>query len=206
MPPKTVPAAEPIIARIRRLTVDRSTPLLVAIDGPSGAGKSTIANAVAAAVGCVVVPGDDFFAAAITDAGWNERNAAERARDVIDWRRLRSEALEPLIVGQSARWHAFDFEAGPRADGAYRMSETWVQRESAAVIVLDGAYSSRPELGDLIDLSVFVDAPAHVRRARLAGREQPDFLDAWHARWDQAEAHFFTHVRPRAAFDLVVAG
>ena len=43
-------------------------------------------------------------------AGWEARDPAVRAADAIDWRRLRTEVLEPLIAGQPARWHAFDYK------------------------------------------------------------------------------------------------
>ncbi len=38
---------------------------------------------------------------------------AGRARErVIDWRRLRAEALEPIATGGVATWHPFDFAIG----------------------------------------------------------------------------------------------
>jgi hypothetical protein len=86
----------------------------------------------------------------------------------------------------------------------YAMRTDFVEREPAAVIVLDGAYSTRPELADLIDLSVLTDVPVAVRHARLAAREDKQFLPAWHARWDAAEEYYLTQVRPKAVFDLVV--
>src|SRR5687768_3397850 len=107
-------AAATLLAAIHQRRADRSTPLLVALDGPSGAGKSTLAALVAEQLDAVHIPSDDFFAAEITDAAWAARDPAARARDAIDWRRLRSEVLEPLLARQPARWHAFDFEAGLR--------------------------------------------------------------------------------------------
>jgi len=74
------------------------------------------------------------------------------------------------------------------------------------VIILDGAYSARAELADLVDLSVLIDVPAVIRERRLAAREEPAFLAAWHARWDIAEAFYFTHLRPATSFDLIVDG
>ena len=183
----------------------RGAPILVAVDGASGAGKSSLAAAVAALVEAVVVGSDDFFAASITNAEWEGRSPEERAREAIDWRRMRRDALEPLLAGRAARWRPFDFGAGPRADGTYALSNQVEERKPAPVIILEGAYSSRPELADLIAISVLVEAPADVREARLRARENPQFLLAWHGRWDEAEAHYFRIVRPRARFDLVVA-
>jgi uridine kinase len=150
-----------------------------------------------------LIPSDDFYAAYISDAEWESRSAQQKALDVIDWRRLRADALEPLLAGQPARWHPFDFEK-LRSDGTYPLSKTVVERPSAAVIVLDGAYSTRPELLDLIDLTVLMDVPIAERHRRLAAREPADFLASWHARWDESEAYYFAQVRPPSAFDLVV--
>jgi uridine kinase len=195
-----------ILARIEQLRRAREGPTVVALDGPSGAGKSTVANALAGAAPAdtTIVPSDDFFAAELTAADWDARSAGERARDAIDWRRLRRTALEPLRAGRPAIWHPFDFAAGEQANGSYLMSTATVRREPASVIVLEGAYASRPELADLLDLSVLVDAPAAVRQQRLAARESAEFLAAWHRRWDAAEAYYFAEVRPAASFDVVV--
>jgi hypothetical protein len=38
----------------------------------------------------------------------------------------------------------------------------------------------------------------------VQAREEQEFLVAWHARWDPAEEVYFTQIRPRSAFDLVV--
>ncbi|MCC6803923.1 MAG: hypothetical protein IT319_13655 [Anaerolineae bacterium] len=196
-------AAAGVIGAAVRARLHAGTPFLVALDGGSGAGKSTLAAIIAAEFDAALVQGDDFYASDIPDAAWESRTAAERARDVIDWRRLRAEALEPLLTGQLARWRTFDF-TGLRPDGTYPMRSDLVECQPAGVIVLDGAYSARPELADLIDLSVLVDVPVAVRHARLAAREAADFLTVWHARWDAAEAYYFAQVRPKSSFDLVV--
>ncbi len=193
-----------MLFRIEQLLNSRHAPIVVALDGPSGSGKSSLARELAASTRATVIPTDDFFAAELTAADWDARSAAERARDALDWRRLRQSALEPLRAGQRALWYPFDFAAGVRPDGSYSMSTTAVRREPAPVVIVEGAYCTRPELADLIDLAVLVDAPAAIRHERLAAREEPAFLEAWHRRWDDAEAFYFTHVRPAASFDLVV--
>ena len=179
-------------------------PMLVAFDGGSGSGKSTLAVLVATELDAAIVPGDDFFAAEVTDAEWDALSPSERAAAAIDWRRLRVEALEPLLAGRIASWHPFDFAAGTRPDGTYPMAADAVTRKPSSVIVLDGAYSCRPEIADLIELAVLVDLPIDERHRRIAAREETSFSDAWHARWDAAEDYYFTHVRPATSFDLVV--
>lgn len=70
--------------------------------------------------------------------------------------------------------------------------------------MLEGAYSSRPEIADLVALSVLVDAPVSVCHERLSAREDKEFLRSWHARRDAAQGYYFSKVRPRSSFDLVV--
>jgi uridine kinase len=160
---------------------------------------------VAAEVGGAVVPADDFFAAEIPATGWDARRPGECAADALDWRRLRRDALEPLLDGRLARWYAFDFKAGMRADGTYLLQATPTECAPAAIVIVDGAYTARPELADLVGLAVLVTASPEARRARLATREDAAFLGAWYARWGKAEAHYFTRVCTPDRFDMVVA-
>jgi uridine kinase len=198
------PAAALVAAGSTRALTRKGGPVVVAIDGASGAGKSSLASAVAGIIVATVVPSDDFFATGIPSAAWDRRSPADRVRDAIDWRRLRQEALEPLLAGEPARWKAFDFTA-QRPDGSYPVASEFTECAAAPVILLDGAYSSRPELADLISLSVLVEVSAGVREARLRAREEAAFLREWHERWDAAEAYYFEKVRPRSSFDLVVS-
>lgn len=74
----------------------------------------------------------------------------------------------------------------------------------AAVVILEGAYSARPELADLLDLRVLLDAPLATRMRRLSQREGDSYRDDWFARWDEAEQHYFGTVMRADAFDLVL--
>jgi len=198
-----VTEASLLVAEIEARLRGRSRPLLVAIDGPSGSGKSELAALVAGALDAVVVPTDDFYAAHIGDAEWDARTPAERAADAIDWRRLMAEAVEPLLAGRTATWHPFDFDA-KRPDGTFQRATSPTTRDPAAVVVLDGAYSSRPELADVIDFSVFVEVPAAERHRRLVERDGEAYTDAWERRWKAAEDYYFGAVMPPSAFDFVV--
>lgn len=170
-------------------------PRLVALDGPSGAGKSSLTRAVAARIGGAVLDGDDFYSgppAGSTDeaVGWE---------GVIDWRRLRAEALEPLLAGRAARYRRYDWHAD---DGS--LEPRPVRIKPGAPLLLDGVYSARPELADLVELAVFVDVPEQLARARTAARDgsRDPREDAWRA----AERDYFARVRTPSSFDLRVPG
>ena len=70
-------------------------------------------------------------------------------------------------------------------------------------MVLEGVYAARPELADLIDLAVLVEADPAVRRARRAGSAR---RPGWTRFWDRGEDYYFRVVRPPDGFDLRVSG
>lgn len=197
-------ACAAIVEVVIQSTASGQVPLVVAIDGRSGTGKSTLASLVAKETRAAVVLLDDFFAASIPDADWDRMTVEERGANVFDWARIRSEAMVPLLAGRVARWRPFDFDSGQRADGTYGMKTKATEVEPASVILLDGAYSAGPQLTDLVDLTVLVELSEEERWARLARREEAEFLAQWRVRWTAVEDFYFSNVRPRSLFDLSV--
>ena len=188
-------AVDLVRARIETLSAGRDV-VVVALDGRSGAGKSTFAARLVEGLDAVVVEGDDFYAGGSEEA-WRGMSPAERAAHCIDWRRQRP-VLEALRAARPATWQPYDWET---FDG--RLAEA-VTAEPAPIVVLEGAYSARPELADLLDLRVLLDPPDDVRRAQLRGREGDEYVDGWEALWASAEVHHFGVVMPPDRFDLVV--
>ena len=109
-----------------------------------------------------------------------------------------------------AAYHPFDWAAWARAQQTPELrveiglAGTVLTLNPATLIVLDGVYSARPELADLVELKVLVEVSDVVRRQRLIVREGQDYMKVWHARWDAAEDYYFTQVCPRESFDFVV--
>ncbi len=184
--------------RIGVLRQGSQSPVLVALDGRSGAGKSTLAHHVGAAVGALVIDGDDFYRGG-SDAYWDAMEPAVKVDLVIDWRRQHA-VLECLRRGQPATWRPYDWEAD---DGRLAAEITG---DPAGTVILDGAYSARPELAHLFDLRVLLEVPRPVRRERLLRREGEVYRAAWEARWNRAEDLYFGKLVPPAAFDLVLDG
>lgn len=199
-----------LLARLREAIDVGDEPVFVGIDGRSGAGKSTLAAAVSSGLTrasgdadvVTVIDGDDFYAGGSARA-WDARTPAEQAARVIDWRRQRG-VLEQLRQRGVAEWYPFDWGAEDwDCDVVPLVREPTVAR-AVSVLILDGAYSCRPELHDLLDLRVLLDTPRDVRRQRLLDREGEAYRADWEARWSMAEEHYFTTVMPPACFDLVL--
>lgn len=69
------------------------------------------------------------------------------------------------------------------------------------VVILEGVYAARPELGDLIDLKVVVTVSDALRETRLLAREAG--IGPWERQWHEAEVHYFTQVMPPERFDFI---
>jgi uridine kinase len=192
-------ALETLLAAVAT-TAPKSGPMVVALDGRSGTGKSTLAAALALEVDACLVHGDDFYSSTVARLTAAEREAlsdAEVAASVLDWSRLRTEALEPLVAARPAIFRPYDWQ---RNDGSLAA----VQRiGEAGLVVLEGIYTARPELSDLVDLAVRVEADPAVRWSRLTGR--PDD-PRWTRFWERGEDYYFRVVRPPSGFDLLVSG
>lgn len=169
------------------------SPLVAAIDGRSGSGKSTLAQRLADELNAAVIEGDDFYAGG---TGLRGDSPAARAAACIDWRRQRH-VLAALRSGRTACWWPFDWDA---FDGRSCAQPTEVSPRP--VIILEGVYSARPELADLVDLRVLVSVPDDVRMARLVAREGA--IGPWERQWHEAEDHYFAAIMPDSRFDVVL--
>ncbi len=187
------------VLRVERIVALRSAgvdPVVVALDGRSGAGKSSVATVVSGTLECVVIDGDDFYRGG-SDAFWDAMSAEEKTDQVIEWRRQRR-TLETLRQRRAVSWCPYDWAAD---DG--RLGPP-MSAGPAGVVLLEGAYSARPELRDLLDLRALLDVPTEVRRDRLLAREGEAYRAAWEDRWCAAEDYYFSVVMPPTAFDVVL--
>ncbi len=204
-------SAAELIARLHALLEAGHNPVFVGIDGRSGAGKSTLAATLASdligsgdrEVTVTVIEGDLFYSGGSADT-WDRRTAADKADLVIDWRRQRR-VLEQLRDDGVAEWRPFDWDADDWDADVVPLAEIPVVTQVARVVVLEGAYSCRPELHDLLDLRVLVDVPLELRSARLREREGDAYRADWEARWSVAEDHYFGSMMPPERFDLVLS-
>jgi uridine kinase len=189
-------AADVLCDRIGSLRAVASAPIVVVLDGRSAVGKSTLAQEVAARTAALAIDGDDFYRGG-DDAFWQARSPAEKVDLVIDWRRQRA-VLTKLRRGEPARWRPYDWGADDGRLGAE------VHAGPAAVVILDGAYSARPELADLCALRVLLHVSRRVRRERLLRREGERSRAERESRWAEAEDLYFDQVMPAESFDLVL--
>ena len=97
------------------------------------------------------------------------RSPAERASHVIDWRRQR-EVLQALRTTGRAEWRPFDWDADDWDSDIVPLRHEPFRCTATPVVLLEGAYSARPELHDLLDLRVLLHTPTDLRLRRLLER------------------------------------
>ncbi len=197
--------AQPLIETLYAEITQRDMSMFVALDGRSGSGKSTIAAIVADALGAdvvTVIEGDQFYAGG-SGAAWDRKSAEQKAAQVIDWQRQRL-MLNALRTEGVATWHGFDWHSDDWDADVVPLAPEPTHTTVAPVVLLEGAYSARPELSDLLDLRVLLEVPEVVRRAQLLGREGEAYRADWEARWLSAEKHYFETIMPPSSFDLIL--
>lgn len=174
--------AQQILARPPRLGRTR----LVAVDGPSGSGKTTFAERLARAFPfeVPVVHTDDFL------DGW--------ADQFTFWPRLERWLLTPLRSGRPGRYRRYDWLRG-------EFVGPWIEVTPVPVVILEGVSAARAEIRPELSLSVFVTAPAAVRRARALARDGMELLP-YLQKWWQGEDRHFTVDATADHVDLVVSG
>jgi uridine kinase len=182
---------------VELVTASPARPLVIALDGPSAAGTSTLGADLGVRLSASVVAGDDFYRDMPEEQRW-ALTAVQGVEEYFDWQRLRHEVLEPLRAGRPARYRPFSWLPGGGLD------ERWVRVEPTPIIVLEGVYTARPPLRDLVDLAVLVETATEERQRRLTVRGGGN--DDWWPRWGAAEDHYFTTICPRQSFDLVIPG
>lgn len=170
--------------------------VVVAIDGGGGAGKSTLAASIRDAMMTVsIVRVDDFYRPLHNDPR-AETDPGYAYLYHLDCGRIRDEALVPLRAGRRVRYQPIEWVSGEPLG--------WVEVERNPILVLEGVYSMRPELRDLIDVAVFVDTPRDLRRKRMSDRLQAG--SGWIDRWMAAEDWYLENLKPAESADLIVKG
>jgi hypothetical protein len=98
------------------------------------------------AIGGVSVLRDDHFFLPLNEYPAARLPPDEAYRLYFPWERMRDEALLPLRRGQTARYQRYDWETD-------RLNQ-WITVEPNELILIEGVYSTRPELRPLIDIAI----------------------------------------------------
>jgi uridine kinase len=156
--------------------------VLVGIGGHGGAGKSTLASQLAE-----VVPGTQLVA---TDAFWNGAS--------FELDRLRSDVVDVLLAGRTARPEEWNWHAAARRPGRTITPE--------GVVVIEGVCALHQMFRHDLDVRVWVDAPYGVRLERGLARDGEAARSTWTEVWIPNEEAYVRRDDPVRCAHLVVDG
>jgi uridine kinase len=189
------------------LTVQRPHPVRVGVDGFSAAGKSTLADELAAAVSdhgrtCLRADLDNF-----------KRPRAERPpgpagfyRGAWDLDAIRTVLLAPLGPNGNRQVQLTFFDQGNQTPVPVQVRSV----PADAVVIVDGGYLLRPELGDQLDFRIFVEIDFDLVLARGTARDAA-WMDSAQAAAERYRNYYIpgerlydAEVEPRTRADVIV--
>jgi uridine kinase len=171
---------------------------IVGIDGCGGAGKSRLATEVRLALASrgrdiSVVHMDDFY---LPSGLRNGTLACDAIGGAFDWQRLRDEVFTPLTTGQPGRYQRYDWPSDTLAE--------WHDVPNG-IVVVEGVYSTRVDLEQFYDFTVWVECPRPIRLARGIERDGEAARRKWEEEWMPAEDQYVNEQAPHTRADMVYA-
>ena len=168
----------PIMAKIAEHLPKK--PLVIAIDGRSCAGKSTLAAILSLIYPARVVHMDDFF---LPQALRTKERYGEPGGNV-HYERFKEEVLPYLRSGEAFSYRKFNCRLMDYA------GEVLIKK--APLIIVEGAYSLHPALGEYYDWAAFLDIEPEAQLKRLIKRNTPEMVQNFQEKWLPLEEKYFT--------------
>ena len=176
-------AANRILANALEVGPRCGSVILIGIDGRSGAGKTTLAGLISElahkrGLRIATIHNDELC------PGWDGLPAVpERLGDIA----------RQLSVSGTATYPTWDWYANTEGPEG--------QLPPSDLVILEGVASIDPGWAAMRSVSVWVEAPADIRKDRAIGRDGDGFAAHWDA-WATAEDCYYSATPPRA--DVVV--
>ena len=159
--------------------LEQKDQVIIAIEGGSASGKTTLGKELEQTFDCLVLHMDDFFLRP-------EQRTKERLEEPggnVDRERFYEEVIIPLQKGQKIEYRPFDC-------AAFTIQEPTIL-EAGKLVVVEGVYSTHPELGRYYDFSVFLEISSELQRERILKRNASDKAELFFTRWIPMEQKYF---------------
>ena len=105
------------------------------------------------------------------------------------------QVVEPLLAGRAGRYQRWDFDADVGAE--------WHPVPVGVPVIVEGVSATDVRLPVPWDITIWIEVPAAVRRARIAERDGPALRQRWLTDWIPMEEAYAADQRPWDRVDLV---
>ena len=182
-------AAAEITSVLDRLR-EEGRPLLMCIDGRCTSGKSTLARILAERTDANVVHADDFYlqphqrtAARYAEPGGNLDRERLLAEVIVPWRKTGAFCYRPYDAHEDTFAETICFARRP-------------------VTIIEGSYSSHPDLWPAYDLRVFLTTDRENQLRRVERRDGSAAVTEFRNQWIPLEELYFGSSHPEKRCDL----
>jgi hypothetical protein len=183
-----------VITKLALSLADQFPTPIILVDGRAGSGKSSFAEELRnelfrqSDAAPTLIHMDDLY------PGW-EGLAAGSAY-------LVQSILEPLSKAKPAAWQKWDWSFGGRGE-PNEPGNGWREFAGGNVLIVEGCGSLSRQSRELAQLSVWIEAPRDVRRARWQARDAGKFDEFWGI-WQAQEDHFFETEKSSHLADWII--
>ncbi len=180
-----------MINEIKNLISQKSNPV-IAIDGCCASGKTTLAQKIAEEIGAQVIHTDDFFLPF-------ELRTAERydlPGGNIHFERFVEEVINGIKRGKPFEYRIFNCKIGGY-DGVKSI-------DPSKPIIIEGAYSLRPEFADAYDYKIFMTVDKEIQLDRILTRNGSEALEIFKLKWIPLENRYFEFFGIEKQCDIVI--
>lgn len=165
---------------------------VIAIDGMCASGKTTLSSALAEEFGMQIIHMDDFFLP--PEIRTPER--LSQAGGNVHYERFVEEVIIPLKNGTDFEHRVFSC-----AEGGYNAVKSVF---ASMPIIIEGAYSTHPEIPDIYDLKIFLRISPEVQLERIENRNGAEALEAFRSKWIPFENKYFDAFSIEEKCDIII--
>lgn len=168
--------------------------LVVGIDGNSAAGKTTLAQCLSGLYECEVIHMDDFF----LPLSLRTEERLAKAGGNVHYERFLEEVADGIKSGREFFYHTFSCE---------QMSYTGKCAISGQkMLVVEGAYSMRPEFRELYDFKIFMKLSLEKQLERIRRRNGKKLCEIFRKKWIPMENNYFESFHVEENCDFMISG
>ncbi len=180
-----------MINEIKNLILKKSN-AVIAIDGCCASGKTTLSQKLAENFGAQIIHTDDFFLPF-------EMRTAERLSlpgGNIHFERFSDEVINSIKNGEPFEYRIFSCKTGGY-NGVRSV-------DPSKPIVVEGAYSLRPEFADIYDYKIFMTVDEEIQIDRIIKRNGAEALEIFKSKWIPLEKIYFDYFSPAKQCNMII--
>lgn len=152
---------------------------IIAIDGMCASGKTTLAQSLSDESGMQIIHMDDFFLP--VEMRTSDRLSLPGGN--IHYERFNKEVISSIKNGTDFEYRIFNCSAGGYTD----TKKVCISKP----IIIEGAYSTHPEIPDIYDLKIFSEISPEIQLQRIEKRNGAEALKVFKEKWIPFENRYF---------------